>query len=195
MVVPLPMLLPEDETAWVDAARRGEAAARDRLYRRHRPRLWRHARLLLHDPADAEDLVQDAFAAAFASLWRFRGESSFATWLHHIAINLARHRWRSATRRRALLRAYAWFAPGRDGDRGDPQEAVGADQELGVVQRAIEALSPRLREAFVLLVVEGLPGEEASRLTGVRSGALRVRATRARQKIQAALAAAAGEES
>lgn|GEM_PF-4494227 len=105
-----------------------------------------------------------------------------------------RHHWRSRARARAFLRALSWFISAGGEPSPRPDGDAGADEDLQVAERAIAALSPKLREAFVLLVVEELPGEEAARLAGVKVEVLRVRATRARQQVQQALRAAHGEE-
>jgi RNA polymerase sigma-70 factor (ECF subfamily) len=195
MAVPVSGAFPLDEAALVVMARGGDARARESLYRSHVTDLVRRVRYLVHDAADAEDLVQETFAAAFGSLWRFRGESSFATYLSHVALNLARHHWRHKARSRALLRAFSWFTGAAGTGPVRPDGDAGADEDLRVVRRAVEELSPKLREAFALLIVEGLPGDEAARLAGVKVEVLRVRATRARQHVQDRLRAAHGEES
>ena len=71
--------------------------------------------------------------------------------------------------------------------------AADAADDVRVVQSALDELSPKLREAFVLLALERMPGDEAARLLGVRAEVLRVRATRARQRIQEALRRANGD--
>jgi RNA polymerase sigma-70 factor (ECF subfamily) len=195
MAVPVAGVLVVGEAEQIALARRGDARAREQLYRAHVAHLARHVRFLVHDAAEAEDLVQETFAAAFASLWRFRGEAAFATWLHRIALNLARHHWRRCARRRAALAAYRWMTGGGEEAPGTPHGDVSADEDLHVVRRAVDSLTPKLREAFALLVLEELSGEEAARLSGAKIEVLRVRATRARQRIQQALGAAQGEES
>jgi RNA polymerase sigma-70 factor (ECF subfamily) len=196
MAIPMVGALAADETTLVAAARSGDVRARESLYRAHVAALARRARYLVHDAAEAEDLVQEAFAAAFTSLWRFRGESLFATWLHRIALNLARHHWRSKARARSFLRAFSWL---RTADEQDQGEAAGGgadvDEDVRLLRRAVEVLSPKLREAFVLLALEELSGEEASRVSGVKVEVWRVRATRARQRLSQVLRAAHGEES
>ncbi len=183
------------EARLVARARTGDGAALESLYRAHVVELARHARHLVHGRAEAEDLVQETFVAAFESLPRFREESSFAGWLHRIALNLARHRWRAQVRRRAFLKVFAWLggAGATDGSTGD--RSAEADEDARLLQAALDALSPKLREAFVLVAVERLPGEEAARLAGIRPTALRVRALRARRQVREFVRAARGEES
>ncbi|MBI5490454.1 MAG: RNA polymerase sigma factor [Deltaproteobacteria bacterium] len=183
-----------DEATQVALARGGDARARESLYRIHVGDLLRRARFLVRDAAEAEDLAQETFAAAFTSLWRFRGEASFATWLYRIALNLARHQWRAKARRRAFLRAFTWLAGGAAAETSTTDGAADAADDARVVQEALAGLSPKLREAFVLLALERLPGDEAAKVTGVRAEVLRVRATRARMRVQQALRTARGEE-
>jgi RNA polymerase sigma-70 factor (ECF subfamily) len=183
------------EAKLIARARTGDAAALESLYRAHVDELARHARHLVHGKADAEDLVQEAFVAAFESLPRFREEASFAGWLHRIALNLARHRWRAQARRRAFLKVFAWLSGADATDRSTVDGVAEADDAARLLQAALDALSPKLREAFVLLAVERLPGEEAAKLAGVRPTALRVRALRARRQVRAFVRAVRGEES
>jgi RNA polymerase sigma-70 factor, ECF subfamily len=184
-----------DESVLVGLARAGDARARESLYRVHAAALSRWVRFLVHDAGEAEDLVQETFAAAFTSLWRFRGESSFSTWLHRIALNLARHHWRSRARARAFRRAFAWLGEPEAPGAAPPEDALDRERDLRLVRRVLDELSPKLREAFVLLVLQGLPGDQAAQLAGVGIEVLRVRATRARQRILRALRTAHGEES
>jgi RNA polymerase sigma-70 factor (ECF subfamily) len=182
------------EAGLVARARAGDAGALEALYRAHVGELSRHARHLVHGRAEAEDLVQEAFVAAFESLPRFRGEAPFAGWLHRIALNLARHRWRARARRRALLKVFAWLTGVAAADDSTPDRAAEAGDAARLLRSAVAALSPKLREAFVLLAVERLPGEEAAKLAGVRPAALRVRALRARRRVREYVRAARGEE-
>ncbi|MBI5502605.1 MAG: RNA polymerase sigma factor [Deltaproteobacteria bacterium] len=183
-----------DEATQIALARGGDVRARESLYRTHLGDLLRRARFLVRDATEAEDLVQETFAAAFTSLWRFRGEASFATWLHRIALNIARHQWRAKARRRAFLRAFTWLAGGTDATASTADGATDAADDARVVQQALALLSPKLREAFVLLALERLPGDQAAKVAGVRAEVLRVRATRARARLQQALRAAQGED-
>jgi RNA polymerase sigma-70 factor (ECF subfamily) len=195
MPLPADEVLEDAEAREVALARNGDAGALESLYQTHVDELSRHARHLVRGAAEAEDLVQETFAAAFEALPRFRGESSFAGWLHRIALNMARHRWRAQARRRAFLRVFTWLSGIGAADGSDVDADAGADDAARILQSAVDSLSPKLREAFVLLAVERMPGEQAARLVGVRPTALRVRAVRARKQVLAAVRAARGEES
>jgi RNA polymerase sigma-70 factor, ECF subfamily len=71
----------------------GDAAAFEEIVHRHRDRLYAVVQGLLRNHADAEEIVQDTFVRAHRGLAKFRGDSSLATWLHHVAVNLARNRY------------------------------------------------------------------------------------------------------
>jgi RNA polymerase sigma-70 factor (ECF subfamily) len=71
----------------------GDQSAFTEIVQRHRDRIQNLAIRFLRDPGDAEEVAQDTFVRAFRGLAKFRGESSLATWLHHIATNLARNRY------------------------------------------------------------------------------------------------------
>jgi len=195
LLLPADAVLEDAEARRIALARNGDAGALESLYRTHVAALSRHACHLVHGKAEAEDLVQETFAAAFESLPRFRGEAPFAAWLHRIALNLARHRWRAQAHRKAFLRVFAWLGRAATADGSAVDGATEAADAARILQSALDSLSPKLREAFVLLAVERLPGEEAARLAEVRPTALRVRAVRARRQILEAVRAARGEES
>src|SRR5436305_6861287 len=76
----------------------GETALYELLMRRHNQRIYRAARAILRDDAEAEDVMQDAYVRAYASLHQFEGRAGFATWLTRIAVNEAIARARRARR-------------------------------------------------------------------------------------------------
>jgi len=80
----------DPDQALVGAAVAGDRAAFEALVRRHQTRIVNYAMALVKDPADAEDVAQETFIRAYRSLARFRGDSSFKTWLYTIATNAAR---------------------------------------------------------------------------------------------------------
>ena len=154
------------------------------LVRRHNQRLYRAARAILGDDAEAEDVVQDAYVRAFHALSTFRGDAAFSTWITRIAVNEAIARRRARAR---LADVSAEEVP-MASDRTPEREL--ADAELArLIEQQIDALPDGLREALVLRDVEELPTAEAADVLGVTEEALRVRLHRARK----ALAASVGE--
>jgi len=167
-----------------DLARRaggGDTAAFERLYRRYAGRVHAVCLRLAGNAALAEDCTQDAFVKAWQSLARFRGESSFGTWLHRIAVNtvLERHR--------TQLRQAAWFTL-KDEDAVNAVPDPGSGPELGMdLEEAIAALPPAARMVFVLFDVEGHSHEEIAELTGLAVGTCKAHVHRARQLLRARL--------
>jgi RNA polymerase sigma-70 factor, ECF subfamily len=89
-----------DDGALVERARNRDGAAVRLIMQRHNRRLFRVARSVLHDDAEAEDVVQEAYVRAFTHLDGFRGEAQLSTWLTRIALNEALGRFR---RRRTMV--------------------------------------------------------------------------------------------
>jgi RNA polymerase sigma-70 factor (ECF subfamily) len=135
------------------------------LYEAYGGRVYRFCRRLCGNPSDAEDLAADVFLAAFEGWERFEGRSSVATWLFRIAV----FRWRalSARRRPEVVPLDAAEFPG-----GDP--APGQIEALEI-ERAIAALPEPLREALLLVKVEGFKYREAAGILGVPQGTLQSR--------------------
>src|SRR5262249_52497204 len=130
----------------------GDAGSFEVLMRRYNRRVYRAARAVLRDEAEAEDVVQDAWVRAYTNLRQFRGRASFATWLTRIAFHesLARRRYR--VRHLPLdEHAAALPAPTRP-----PEQEVGAHQVASALEAAIDALPVPYRMAFVLRDLEGL---------------------------------------
>lgn len=75
-------------------AQRGDAAAFERLYRLHSRRVYSLCLRMVSNPAEAEDLTQEAFLQLFRKIQTFRGESAFSTWLHRLAVNVVLMRLR-----------------------------------------------------------------------------------------------------
>lgn len=173
----------------VDRARRGDVDAFERLYRMHAARVYALCLRLAADPVVARELTQDTFVKAWDALPRFRADASLTTWLHRIAVNALLERRRGDKRRAARVSL-----------AGDEDEGEGAGEQdiAGVVlapdvataidlERAIGALPPGIRRAFVLHAVEGYTHEEIATMTGLAAGTLRAQLHRARQLLKRAL--------
>ena len=145
------------ERALVRAAQRGSAEAFEELFRRHWPRAYRSAFLILHDGAAAEDVAQEAFVAAVRALDRFDRRRPFGPWLNRIVVNRAID-W---TRARALRRE---VAPAAAAEAAAAPAASSAPYSDAVVA-ALAALSPEHRAVIVLRhLLEYTPGEIAELL-------------------------------
>ncbi len=169
--------------ALVERARRGDKEAFGLLVEQHQRSVVNLARRLSADPADAEDVAQEAFLRAFRALRQFRGLSSFRTWLTQIVVNTARtHLGRRLSR------------PEDPGAFEAACETVaGADLERAIVARdrvgqALATLPPDLREAVVLRDIEGLEYREMARVLDVPIGTIESRIFRGRARLRTALA-------
>ena len=169
-----------DDASMVARAQRGDTDAFEALYRAHAGRVYALCLRLTADNSSARELTQDVFVQAWEALPAFRGESTITTWLHRIAVNAMRMRARSDRRRSARI-ALA------DDDALDAEAAAeGATTPVDVgtaidLERAVAALPPGVRRAFVLHDVEGYSHAEIARMTGLAAGTLRAQLHRARQ--------------
>lgn len=175
------------DRALVSALAQGDQAALGALYDRFHEHVWRFlARITRGDAAD--DLAQQTFIEAYRSAPRFRGDSAVKTWLFGIAVNQARNFFRSEARRANanlnLASVPASSAP-------CVHEQIALEQQLEQqrqwVATAVEKLTPALREAYVLCVVEEVPGKEAAAILGIREASLYRRLTDARSAIRATI--------
>ncbi len=157
----------------------------ERLVPEYQQRIYRILVGLVRDADTADNLTQECFVRAYEKRRSFRGEASVSTWLVSIAINLARDHARDG-------RAGFWrrlFAGPREereaalasvADRASSAEQrVMASQQLSQVWRAVEGLSNRQREVFLLRFVEELPLEEIAEITGLRIGTVKAHLARA----------------
>ena len=188
----------------VALAGRGDAAAFREIMRRNNCRLFRAARSVLRDDAEAEDVVQEAYLRAFRGLAGFRGEAGLSTWLTRIALNEALGRLR---RRRATVGLEAVDAAAREdgGGRvlmfptthaaaaGDPEGAAARRQVRRLLEEAIDELPEAFRLVLVARDVDGMGVEEAAEVFGLRPETVRTRLHRARRLLRAALAERLGD--
>jgi RNA polymerase sigma-70 factor (ECF subfamily) len=178
---PSPVVTGTDEVDLVERARARDPQAFEQLYRRYVPRIHAVCLRLAADSRRAEDLTQTAFIQAWQKLPLFRGESSFLSWLHRLAVNVALMDFRSTRRREARVVGTddpaAWETPLRPTPSG-----VRLDLEA-----AIAALPPQARAIFVLHDVEGYTHEEIAGLMELQTGTTKAQLHRARQLLQEAL--------
>jgi RNA polymerase sigma-70 factor (ECF subfamily) len=173
----------------VERVQRGEKGAFDLLVTKYQRKIFRLLSRLIRDPAEVEDVAQEAFVKAYRALPNFRGESAFYTWLYRIAINTAKNHLVSQGRR-APTTTEADIEEAETFDDGDhlrdlntPDSMLLSKQVAEAVNRAIEQLPEDLRTAIVLREIEGLSYEEIAESMNCPIGTVRSRIFRAREAI------------
>jgi RNA polymerase sigma-70 factor (ECF subfamily) len=169
----------------VDRARRGDVDAFELLYKMYAGRVYALSLRLTANPVEARELTQDTFVRAWEALPRFRADASFTTWLHRIAVNALLERRRGDRRRAARV---SLAEDEEDGDTSIAGVVHAPDVATAIdLERAVAALPPGVRRAFVLHAVEGYTHEEIATMTGLAAGTLRAQLHRARQLLIRAL--------
>jgi len=182
-----------DDAALVDLARDRDEMAVRALTRRYNRRLFRLARGVLRNDAEAEDVVQEAWVRAFTALDGFRGEAAFSTWLTRIALNEALGRLR---RQRPTL---DWETYGDMASQAeiinfpvsamvsDPERTMARSEIRDVLERSIDELPDAFRAVFIARIVEGMSVEETAELFALKPETVKTRLHRARLLLREAL--------
>lgn len=168
----------------------GEAHAFERLMRQHNRRLFRVARSILENDAEAEDALQEGYIKAYRAIARFRGEASLSTWLTRIVVNQALEQRRRPERtERTNSPASADDMPESDPESvPETPEILAMRRELRrLIERAIDGLPEAHRSVFMLRAVEGLSVEETSAALAISAANTKVRLLRARARLRKAL--------
>ena len=185
--------LSDDEV--VRRVRAGEAPLFEVLMRRYNQRLYRVARAILRDEAEAEDVMQHAYVEGYLHIDQFAGRASFATWLTKIAVYEALARVRR--RGKELL---SEPLPDSDEDpmstvrspRPDPEQEALQGEARVLLEAAIEALPAAYRSVFVMREVEGMSTAETGECLGLSDEAVKTRLHRARALLREELLERAG---
>ncbi len=165
----------------VAAAALGDEGAFEQIYRAHVGRVYALAVRLADNPSHADQLTQDVFVRTWERLSTFRGDSSFTTWLHRLAVNVI------LTDRRSAWRRTRRITPAGDLIDLEPEaKTVPPGLRLDLDQ-AIAGLPPGARTVFVLHDVEGYEHAEIAGLTGIAVGTSKAQLFRARRLLREAL--------
>jgi RNA polymerase sigma-70 factor (ECF subfamily) len=161
----------------IGRARAGDVDAFEAVYRAHAAAIHALCLRMTGDGGDARDLVQDVFVRAWERLPTFRGQSSLATWLHRLAVNVVLEKWRSA--KRDALR----MIDDLDGTAFDaPMAQLDLDATMDIAE-AMTKLPAGARTVFVLHEIEGYSHEEIATMTGIAAGTSRTQLFRARRAL------------
>jgi RNA polymerase sigma-70 factor (ECF subfamily) len=149
MILPsvLPAAAPAADAALIEGVRAGDAAAMTALMRRHNRMLFRTARAILRDDAEAEEAVQDAYLKAFGALGSFRAESRLSSWLVRIAANEALMRRHRRARSAEVIPLATTDEPIDQAER--PEQAAGRGELRRLLEARIDRLPDDYRAVFV----------------------------------------------
>ncbi len=176
-----------DDRELIARAKLGDEAAERALYDAHVDRIYRLAYRMSGNADLAQDFTQDAFLRAFGRLAEFRGESSFGTWLHAIAVSVILNGMRKVKRFRERERDL-------DDARELGAEAREAEPDLkDRLRQAIDRLPEHGRVVFLMHDLEGYTHEEIGAVLDIPTGTSKARLFRARAALREELADFAGE--
>jgi RNA polymerase sigma-70 factor, ECF subfamily len=183
--------MPEPEL--VGFARTGDREAFRAIMTRCNQRLFRVARAVVRDEAEAEDVLQEAYTRAFGAIAGFRGEAGIATWLTRIVLNEAHGRLR---RRKTMVdlneleaaqeSAQVLNFPGM-AKSDDPEADAARSQIRRILERAVDELPEPFRLVFILREVEELSVEETAGHLNLKVETVKTRLHRARRRLREAL--------
>jgi RNA polymerase sigma-70 factor (ECF subfamily) len=173
----------------VERAQRGDKRAFELLVEKYQRKLGRLLARFIRDPAEVEDVTQEAFIKAYRALPAFRGDSAFYTWLYRIGINTAKNYLMALGRRAPTsTEVEAEDAEGfEDGEQlrdiNTPESMLLSKEIATTVNSAIEELPEELRTAIQLREIEGMSYEDIARIMDCPIGTVRSRIFRAREAI------------
>jgi len=181
----------------------GDESAFVEIMDRYRGKIFGLANNLMRNAADAEEIAQDTFIRAHRALANFRGDSSLATWLYRIALNLSRNRYWYFFRR-CRHSSISLERPLNEETDGTFSDLIAADTHSPVqetitqeftelISTCMEKLDARHREILTMRNILNLPYEDISRALGINVGTVKSRIARARENLRKLLAELAPE--
>lgn len=162
-----------DEADWIAKAKRSDAGAFERLYRMHIDRVYGLCLRMTGNVSEAEDCAQDAFIQAWSKLDKFRGDSTFSTWLHRIAVNAVLGRIRKSKREQDRIKLAF--------EQSSAPVSVADNGELRDLSEAVDRLPQGARHVFVLHAVYGYSHEETGQMLDIAAGTSKAQLHRARR--------------
>lgn len=181
---------PDEIRAFVEQARAGNQQAFCELVRLYQGKIYGLVYNMTSNSEDAEDLVQEIFFKAHKSLPRFKGKSSFYTWIYRIAINATINFLKKRKRRMAWSLDDVDRGIERDpvyvelSSRGGPRRDFSMSELQKKLNEALMTLSEKHRAVVVLHDIQGAPHDEIARMVGCSSGTVRSRLFYARRKLR-----------
>lgn len=176
----------------VKGLQNGDSASYETLVRDYGGRMLNVARRYMHNEADAQDCVQEAYLQAFRSIHQFKGQSSIATWLHRIVVNAALMKIRASKRRpeEFLEDNEALFNAGGERIERETEVSLSVDDVLinedagRQIRQCIDQLPNFPRQLVLLRDIEGYSTEETARLMDITAGNVKTGLHRARKALK-----------
>lgn len=173
----------------------GDQSAFQLLMRRHNRPLFRAARSIVKDDAEAEDVLQDAYLLAYRNMDKFRGDASLATWLTRIVVNEAIARMRKSKRRADIIRidgsgdseTETADTDMNDAQAEQPERAAMRAEARRMLEQKIDQLPDAFRTVFVLRALEEMSVEETATCLAIPEATVRTRFFRARSMLRESL--------
>jgi RNA polymerase sigma-70 factor (ECF subfamily) len=175
------------EAEAIRLAQQGDASAFEHIYRLHSRRVYALCLRMVGNPAEAEDLTQDAFLQLFRKIGTFRGESAFSTWLHRLSVNVVLMKLRKKTLPETSLEESTDPEDEVNGPRreiGGPDLMLTGSIDRVHLERAIEQLPPGYRQVFVLHDVQGFEHNEIAGLMDCSIGNSKSQLHKARMRLR-----------
>ena len=182
----------EEQRAWFEAARKGDESAFEQIFRYHQVSLFNWARHLVGDPDEAEDVVQQAFIKIYRALPQVREAGALDYWLKRVVYTTSMDHLRQRKRRAETSwddRLRRHNIPGRG-----PEADALFQEQLELVQAAMQRLPERYRAYILLREFEGKSYGEIAEIMGEPTSTVRVVLFRARERLRELLRQMAGEE-
>jgi RNA polymerase sigma-70 factor, ECF subfamily len=190
-----------DDLQLVAACRRGDTRAFEQLVLRYQRSLYNIAARISGNEADAAEIVQESFLAAWRKMADFRGDAKLSTWLTSITVNQARTRWQQNRQKRGREESLDGTA---ETGQGVPLQIASAlpsaleqleqSQLRELLERCIKALDQGFREVLVLRDMRELAYDEVAQTLGLREGTVKSRLFRAREAVRDCVTKAMGRQ-
>lgn len=179
----------DGEAILVERAKNGDNKAFEDLIRMTSNKIYNLGLRLLHNEEDAADIMQETYIAAYENLPKFKGSSSFSTWLYRIATNFAlmkmrKEKGKKVSEERLKEMSKRLYNSAITDWTESPMDHMKRQEIKEVLNRAIESLPPKYRSVFVLHDIEGLPISEVANILSISEGAVKTRSHRSRMYLR-----------
>lgn len=184
---------PDPDAELVERARQGDTRAFDALVEKYAPKLYGLVYHMTSNREDTNDILQDVFAKAYRALKRFRGKSSFYTWIYSIATNMTLNFLKKRNRRRNLSLDDIDLSIENDPDfieatsKSDPVREANLSELQQRLNMAMQKLSVDHRTVVTMFDIQAMPHAEIAKILGISEGTVRSRLFYAHRQLQAYL--------